>query len=1052
MTAAAIIDQQYKKLFLDFNFPAEKSYTFEDFKYSWAASTHVREFSASFGYPTQNFYRWVASERNPHQMNIALQLLHRSPGEVDEQVIRLFFSTSDRDALRWIVRIIADRNLVSCVDLLDALQAHSDDDVRGSAIAAKSLLVGPLPWQVDYEKTKDISSVVRLDAYERLAKNDQGVPVLVWLRAQDDSNIDVRRIAISQLAKHDNATIDSIMLDAIKDKDFVVAKAAREYLKKDPDRFFHYLVDVAQNSRAQTTIFALDVLCRSKSAAVIDVLRDTYRNAKSVEVENKILVEMQKIKSDESTKFFLDNGQLKPIRKRKLYKFIDDLVGLAVNQNLDALDLIVEHGKDKTRKALLDVVNNENCKPSYKYKAARLYLNETAETAPEIVALMRDGIASESDFEFFDCIRMMREYKLNQLAGDVRKYAAECKDDNRLATIRKLFDEIGEDCSDIATVEVSIRQVLEGQNEEAIVSVLKRADLHALAGEERELFMLLFRDSSQIRMLAREILQAMDAPKLKRRMKEQLDRYGPPRQLIAIEHASAIGANEFLLQLHKLAYSDYAELSAAAVLALENSGSTKIDTDRLKRNIGNSILLKSDSSASEKLSDDALFDLVWDEHCPFGEKAAKILLSRNSLLARDVDFAYLLMMAQEYDRLLGCSAEQIHSALQKLIHYPGRREFWRALDCLLRKNFDVQPICRNYLAHGFRYQQEGASYALKNVKDLDYRATIKVAMENLGSLDLTLDAILAHSSLIDAEDLKRIYDVHITQFRLLSDKEDGIYFRRAESGIIKLLAVRQRIGCGSFLKDAIQFCERSMNSHVICSIGNDPSSEAKLYLTSLLRTKAVHTASHALRDRVHDLKDPGNRLVVALFTGQVDLFPGIAAEIDNISRETFDVLQMVTHHHSLNSAFIELVKVVGEKVYVHALRDPSSVHPTISTLLCDCFSQKAYPEAEEFLIFNLHHYGHGSQKKIYCIRGLGKIKCSRAGILIEPSLKSKDAVEQRAAIEALGRIGGAGSIQQLEEIRSGLRKNLVEVCDKAITQISRRLQPSESGDMPKGVN
>lgn len=1047
MTTISLIDQQYKKLFSELNLPDHALDPFEELMYVWGLERQLTGFAAANGLPTFAFYETVAAANHDLHKLLALKLLSTTSTIFDEKVIRLFYQPRKVSILSWIIRLISERNLLTCVDLLEPLLTHKTSDIRQQAIAARALLLGQQLWQADFKHTKDDDPRIRLEAYGRLATHEQGVPLYVWQRAYQETYVDIRQIAIKQLSQFPCDYVDALMLEAIKDKDFTIAKVAREYLKRNPDQYFDHLSKLLPESCAQTAIFSLDVICRSKKRNILPLLLQTYETAKSNDLHKKVVVELQKIKSNDATRFFISRGELKLVKSRNLSEFFPELVQLAVDGNNEALELIVKNAKGASREILLSIFDNVKSCNAARYSALRAYFDLRGEANDKILKFLSEEMAGSGN-NFYKALDIVRDYKLLQLADTLNVVASTCEDQKKLRYIKKMFDELGLDHSAIEVEEKPLKAILESGNDKEILTVLSHIDRNRLGDHSEQLLRLMYRDDSKLRALARELMCLLDSEQVKRKLKSQLELCGADRRCIALEHARAIGVDEYLLLVQPLVYDDNLKVSESAVMALEKSQDDSVNLERTRRNIERHREIKADPKSLDAMPESVLLDMIHDPYCVSGRAAAKTLVSKGVLSIRDPDFAYLLILAQDHDRLYGCPPIHVATALDRLIRYPYTLYYWRAFEFLRNKNFDIQKICRDFLSHGYRRQQECAASALKSVEMLDYRALLEVGLRYLHALELVLNVLSEHAKQAQAQDLKFLYDAHLEAFGDLTEENDGIVYRRARSGMISLLVFRQKIGCKYFLSDSIAYVEKHRSIHgwtdsvILNAIGNVDSNEALFYLVSLLRTSEVQKAAYAIRNRLHQLQNPGDKLIVALFSKQADKMGAIKKELKTVTPEEFNILQEASREASLKETFMDMCKVIGSVFYTHALNSSTKICPGGVETFCNFFSQKAYKEADDFLIYHLENSFHNVQKRVYCIRGLGKTRCQRALPLIEAQLRSDDVVELRAVIEALARIGNRETLEKLKNVRPKLRKNLIDVCDKSIHKLDRELEVS----------
>lgn len=1046
MTAAALVDQQYKALFADLDTSFSSMDPMGKVFALWGLKRQLKGFAYAHGLPTLVFFENVAKNGDELSRQLALELLYRPDAAVDDRLLRLFHHSGDTSASLQLVWLISQRKISGCEDILQALESHPDDSVRKQAIIVRRQLYGPQPWRADFHHTRDESSSVRQEAYERLAAHGQDVPLFIWQQAYEDSDTEIRKIAIQQLAKHSGDFIDAVMLDAITNKEFVIAKAAREYLKRDPDRFFDHLAGLLPDSRAQTTNFALDVLCRSKKPEVFDLLIQTYDNAKSEDVRKKVMVEMQKNKSTESTRFFVERGELKPVESRNLKAFLSDLIRLSIAGKFGVLPLIVKHGKEDATAALLTVFEGAKDGAFVKHEALKAYFQNGGELSESIKAYLVQAMTRDRGFDFDDVYILASNHNLTPLIENFREFANKCTNQDQLRKVKKLLKQFGEDLVSIEVEQAPLREILQGWDIEATKAALSRATPQELQEHEKALQNLMYHNNEDIRALVRKCLLALNDEGTRAWLGKDVARYTGERTAMAIAHAKAIGADGFIYPLTQRAYDKDPEVAALAQAALESGRNSSANLALIQRNAELNRQIMIDTNACAAMSDEALLALAHDEFCRTGKVAAKVLLQRGALTARDPEFAFLSILAEMFEQLHACATIHIESAVRKLSRYAFSLNYWGAFECLLFRDAEIQPLCLDLLLHGGAAQQEAAASVLKKVSNLDYQALINGPGRDINTLRLVMSALDAHLAQVKASDLKDLYDLHLASFEFRKEEKDDGDYRNKKDGIAALLCTRQNIGCSLFLQDAINFIEQQrinqswVSDTVIRSIGKMDSKEPLFYLLSLLRKKEVVLASRALRDRINQIERPSEKLIVALFSRQPELFPAIRSELTTITSEEFSILLQAAMDVTLDKLFLEMCEQIGPVFYRHALDLSTPIPENTLTIFCDFFSQKANKEAEAFLFHHLEVSTGSSKKKAYCIRGLGKIRCYQALSLVESRLTSNDKDIQRAAIDALARIGNAETIEKLKTVQPSLGKTLVAACEKAIDKISKDMQ------------
>lgn len=1046
MTAIALIDQQYKKLFADLYASFSSDDPIKSIFAGWGIKRQLMGFAYAHGLPTMAFFENVGKSGDIRDRQLALELLHSPDADVTERLLRLFYRPEERSSSLQFMRLLAQRQITDCEDILLALEANPDSDVRKEAITVRRQLHGQQPWKADFLHTRDKSSGVRYEAYERLASHGQDVPLFIWQQAYEDADDEIRKIAIQQLATHTGDFIDAVMLDAISHKEFVIAKAAREYLKRDPDRFFDHLEGLLPESPAQTACFALDVLCRSKRPEMFALLVQTYDNAKSRDVRNKVMVEMQKNKSAESTRFFLQRSELKPVQSRNLTVFLPELIQLAVAGRYEALPLIVKNGKKQTKAALLAVFEGAIEQSFVRQLALKAYFQAGGELTDAIRALLVQAMTQRNVFDFNGVVNLVAEFNLTPLIEHFQEFAKTCNNQDQLRSIKKLLAQFGEELTSIEVEEAALQDILKGYDNAAIVAALSRATAQDLADHEKTLQNLMYRGDADVRALARKALLALNDAGTREWLGNDVARYTGERTAIAIEHACAIGVDGFVASLTWRAYDQNPDVAALALAALESSQGTRMNVADIRRNAELNRQIKADANVCATQSDATLLALTHDDFCSMGKVAAKALLQRGTVSRRDPQFAYVSILAEAFEHLQACTSDHIESALRQLTGNLFHYNYWPVFENLLFRGAEIQPLCFHLLLEGRRRQQEAAASALKMVANLDYAALLKGPGRKLGALKLVMDVLDTHLGQVKLSDLKDLFDFHCSAFHFRHEEKHDSEYTNEKNGMAALLSARQKAGCPYFLQDAIHYFEQQrinqsyVSEAVVSSIGKVDSKEALLYLLSLLRTNEVAVASWALRDRIGQIERPAEKLIVALFTKQTDKFPAIKNELQTITAEEFAILLQTTRGGSLDKEFLEMCKEIGPVFYRHALNPDTVISENALVLFAEFFSQKPDKETEAFLLHHLQGGAGNVNKKIHCVRGLGKARCHQALPLIESKLEVKDENLQRAAIDALARIGNTDTIIKLKSLQPSLGKKLVGACDKAIDTITKKLQ------------
>ena len=189
---------------------------------------------------------------------------------------------------------------------IKALAESAHAESRGNAIALyQSMTCDESDWKSEIPYLTDEAFSVKYSAYERLANDYTNVPQSYFVNGMSIDYLEIQQICAQALVNHESYEIDLLMLDLIHNKDFILSKAAREYLKRKPDMYFDDLASHLETASAQTIGNIIDILVLSERPEVYDLLARTYEVAKAEAVRNKIFAKLRSDKNPSATRFFM---------------------------------------------------------------------------------------------------------------------------------------------------------------------------------------------------------------------------------------------------------------------------------------------------------------------------------------------------------------------------------------------------------------------------------------------------------------------------------------------------------------------------------------------------------------------------------------------------------------------------------------------------------------------------------------------------------------------------------------------------------------------------
>ena len=306
MSAASLTDKHYHEFYSkyrDFDLikdPMESAYGL------WEIFRSLPKITKKLGYPSYDFIaNNVRSTNLTYKRIAAAQLRDHDYGNI-AQLIDNLIRVDDLVINRILQDIFSEKLCEAYLPQIKALAESAHAESRASAIALyQSMTCDKSDWKSEIPYLSDDEFSVKYSAYDRLANDYENVPKSYFINGMNVNCLEIQQICAQALVNHESYEIDLLMLDLIHNKDFILSKSAREYLKRKPDMYFNDLASHLETASAQTIGNMIDILILSERPEVYDLLTRTYDVAKAHAVRDKIFAKLRSDKSPSATRFFM---------------------------------------------------------------------------------------------------------------------------------------------------------------------------------------------------------------------------------------------------------------------------------------------------------------------------------------------------------------------------------------------------------------------------------------------------------------------------------------------------------------------------------------------------------------------------------------------------------------------------------------------------------------------------------------------------------------------------------------------------------------------------
>ncbi|NRB41121.1 MAG: HEAT repeat domain-containing protein [Pseudomonadales bacterium] len=1026
--------------------------------------------------PLENLIYHFSHKGSDGQKYLCIQLIREGDIEIYiDEIISIYHSGSHRLKLS-VLWLLAQSPILSTKDLVLAACEAENPEIKTEALKVLSLYEND---QSDISRfianTKSRDRNNRLIAYSSLKDHLNKVPFTIFMEAMHDEDGDVRKLVCEVIVLSDDGKVQRIMLESLHDKEWMVVKSARDFLKPYASVYREELLANLVDSKHHAGKASCQILESLKDTSLVPDFIEAYHKTTLSQTCNALYQAVKRLWCDASIDFFTGN--------------------LLNDGWSDASELFERKPSIKTLPTLDKLLNSDL---PHKFIALDLLKVLNTDQAWGIIekALSHQDISIQIEAleALIECNKIDNEqaYKLieQHIVGGINHYNSGLLSiirENGFTRYIKLLEKLLEALNkedihkyQIESTLVELKEYEESNTQRQSAPFDVNADKTVILKEL---------DTIVPKLLARDIIFLIDLTKRNDRsinkklqsvvfnfqenITERLFEYfrscaNKAIQLDILNTLGFLGVPTCYPQVIDIILSDDVDLSKEANSALKKLIDDKeklkeiqqyIKIRKLIYNVNKKSILKIGESIVPILSD-ILVSVPHDRHMLISE----VLQSYSWQPSSVEEKVYFYWGLGKYDSIVELDKPAMPPLKKLILNLGNCHRVRNAFGC-----FEKLKAPNNLYLSIFK---EGKKELQKKMADFyidkqcfdNIKLIELVFINQYETSNIALDVLIQSKISIDADLLFQQYkEVNAVALKYvendcyLSDSQGPVQFMKLALSLLRNEPNRELFSFIESQLDGDKTVQKSLAAHLIEALPFFDYNEVKFILRRLFIDN-IYTVSQSLLKLKIEPQSSYDQIIFFCVTKQWNRLDEFGIELIEpfefiltkhpvyADRSKFNKLLMkfdderaymflVNYSYESSDDIAQHLLKQGNDVVNYVFEHTSGLSRAGIINISRLARLTAYPAISPFLIASLSDRSIWAEDKFHIVRALGKQKQSCSIPCLIEQLSDSDAKYRRVCVEALGVLKAKEAISAIEESKKLSNKKLSDYCDKTIQLI-----------------